>query len=122
MAILPFVALSGCAGSSNGQSFSVYFQPYSANLDQQALTSIQAATDFANANPTLPVALAGYAAPPDPNQDVEGLSANRAAAVKQTLINDGVRADRVTTVANGITDPKSLPTVAVRRVDITIGR
>jgi hypothetical protein len=68
------------------------------------------------------ISLSGCAAPPDPNMDVDGLSAQRAEAVKQALTAEGVDATRITTAADGITDPKTLPTLAGRRVDITIGQ
>jgi hypothetical protein len=38
------------------------------------------------------------------------------------LIGNGIKPDRITTVANGITDPKNLPNISVRRVDISVGR
>jgi outer membrane protein OmpA-like peptidoglycan-associated protein len=100
----------------------VYFEPYSASLDPRALQTIQAAGTFAKYRPWLPVAVVGYSAPPDPQHDVDGLSAQRAEAVKQVLIGDGLSPARITTRANGITDPKNLPTVGVRRVDIDIGQ
>jgi len=116
---LLFVALGACSWLSNPQEFSVYFEPYSSELDPQARQTIQDAASFARAHGWLPVEIAGFAAPPDPKRDVDGLSAQRAEVVKQLLVNDGVGPNRITTVAYGITDPKNLPSVAVRRVDIT---
>jgi outer membrane protein OmpA-like peptidoglycan-associated protein len=121
-AMLAIAAIGGCSATPATQKFSVFFEPYSAALDPQALASIRSAADFASANPALPVTVAGFSAPPDPKLDVDGLSAQRAAAVKQRLISDGVRPDRIATAANGITDPKNLPNVSVRRVDISVGR
>lgn len=121
MTILSVMALCGCS-SAETQSFSVYFQPYSAALDQQALATVADAADFARSNQRLPVVVTGYSAPPDPKRDIEGLSAMRADAVKQALAADGVGPERITTVASGETDPKPLPNVAVRRVDIAVGR
>lgn len=112
--------LGGCAylfGSP--QNYSVFFQPYSAALDTQANQTIQAAAEHAMDNARLHVVVQGYAAPPDPGKDVDGLSADRAEVVKRALIADGVPADRIMTQANGVTDPKTLPSIAVRRVDIT---
>jgi outer membrane protein OmpA-like peptidoglycan-associated protein len=119
--ILLLAALGGCSWFSASQTFSIYFQPYSAELDQSAQETIHAAADFARAHPLQPVSVNGYSAPPDPKLDVEGLSAKRADAVKQVLISDGVGPGRITIEANGITDPKTFPTVAVRRVDINVG-
>jgi outer membrane protein OmpA-like peptidoglycan-associated protein len=121
-AMLVIAAVGGCSPIPGTQKFSVFFEPYSAALDPQARDTIHSAADFASANPALPVAVAGFAAPPDPKLDVDGLSAQRAAAVKQLLIGNGIKPDRITTVANGITDPKNLPNISVRRVDISVGR
>jgi len=121
---LPFLclfALGGCAWFSDSQTFSVYFEPYSSDLDQQAQATIRSAASFARSHPLQMVSVAGFSAPPDPKRDVDGLSAKRADVVKQALVDDGLAEQRVMTVANGITDPKSLPTLAVRRVDISIG-
>jgi outer membrane protein OmpA-like peptidoglycan-associated protein len=63
----------------------------------------------------------GFSAPPDPKQDIEGLSDQRAEAVKQGLIAAGISPNRIVTVGNGVTDPKNMPTVSVRRVDIGVG-
>lgn len=115
-------ALAGCAGAPERQRFSVFFQPYSAGLDQQANETVKAAAQFAQSHRGLPVALAGYSAPPDPNRDVDGLSAQRADVVKQALVASGVEPSRISTDAKGITDPKELPQVAVRRVDIMVGQ
>jgi outer membrane protein OmpA-like peptidoglycan-associated protein len=121
-AVVLLAVLGGCSSLSGSQKYSVYFEPYSAELDRQGHETIDAAAKFAQAHPLQPVEVDGFAAPPDPQRDVDGLSAQRAAAVKRALVSDGVSAERITTVANGITDPKSLPTVAVRRVDIGVGQ
>jgi OOP family OmpA-OmpF porin len=122
MTILLLSALGGCSWMADTRTFSVYFEPYSSVLDQQARETISNAADFARAHPLQPVAVAGFAAPPDPKRDVEGLSAQRAEVVKQALVTDGLSPNRIITAANGITDPKDLPSIAVRRVDITVGR
>ncbi len=118
---LLLAALGACSSSTEARKFSVYFQPYSADLDQQARETVDSAAVFARDHPLQPIAIAGFSAPPDPKLDVDGLSAKRADTVKQALLSDGVGSQRITTAANGITDPQTLPTVAVRRVDISIG-
>ena len=115
------MSLTGCSWFTGSRKFSVYFPPYSAELDQQALETIHAAAHFAQAHPLQPVSVDGFAAPPDPKQDVPGLSAQRADTVKQALLGDGVLPLRITTSANGVVNPKTLPSLAVRRVDITVG-
>jgi len=116
------VGLGGCAWLSDSQKFSVYFEPYSAVLNQQSHDTIKAAAKFAQSHALQPIAIDGFSAPPDPKRDVEGLSAQRAETVKQALIDDGVDPNRIVTAANGIVDPKILPDVAVRRVDINVGK
>jgi outer membrane protein OmpA-like peptidoglycan-associated protein len=120
--ILLLGGLTACTAQPDSQKYSVYFQPYSAELDHQARETVHAAADFAQAHRLLPVAVTGYSAPPDPDRDVPGLSADRAAAVTQILASEGVEPARVRTSGNGIVDPKALPTVSVRRVDILVGR
>jgi outer membrane protein OmpA-like peptidoglycan-associated protein len=122
MTVLLLAAVGGCAWLTGSQNYSVYFQPYSAELDPQAHATIHAAADFASSHKLQPIALNGFSAPPDPNQDIEGLSAQRAEAVKQALVAEGISPLRITTAANGIVDPKALPNLAVRRVDITVGQ
>jgi OOP family OmpA-OmpF porin len=120
--ILLLVVLGGCSWLSDSRKYSVYFEPYSAALDQQGRETIDAVASFARSHPLQPIAVDGFAAPPDPKRDVDGLSAQRAEAVKQALVSEGVSPGRITTVANGVIDPKSLPSVAVRRVDIGVGQ
>ncbi len=113
--------LAGCGWLSDSQKFSVYFQPYSAGLDKQALESVHAAASFARAHPLQMVTVDGYAAPPDPKTDADVLSAQRATNVKQVLVGDGVGPQRIKTAANGVINPQPLPSLAVRRVDISFG-
>lgn len=123
--LLLLAALAGCARLSGGPastSFSVYFPPYSAELDQDAQTAIHSAAGFAKSRPSEPVILVGYSAPPDPGKDVPGLSEKRAEAVKAVLVSDGVNPNRISAIAKGITDPKAnMPDLSVRRVDISVG-
>jgi|SRR4051794_26520991 len=121
-AVLVLAALSGCAWLSGPQRYSVFFQPYSAELGDQASTTVHAAADFAKAHPALPIVVKGFSAPPDPKLDVDGLSDQRAENVKRMLIADGITPNRIATTGAGITDPENLPTVSVRRVDISVGR
>jgi OOP family OmpA-OmpF porin len=122
MTILLLATLGGCGLFGNTGKYRVYFEPYSADLDSQATSTIHSAVAFAKAHPALPITVAGYSAPPDPKLDVQGLSDKRADAVKQGLIAEGITPNRIATVGNGITDPQTLPEVAVRRVDIGIGQ
>ena len=122
MAIVLLASLGGCAWLSDSRKFSVYFESDSVVLSQQSRDTIEAVAKFARAHPLQPIAVHGFEAPPDPRHDVEGLSAHRAETVKQALITGGVDPNRVTATANGVIDPKALPEVAVRRVDIDVGK
>ncbi len=115
------LTLGGCSLFTDRPHYSIYFQPYSAALDDQTRATIHNAADYAKAHPNQPVFLTGYAAPPDPGKDVDGLSAQRADVVGKALTGDGISADRIFTRANGVTDPGVMPDVAVRRVDIRFG-
>jgi OmpA-OmpF porin, OOP family len=118
---LLLIPLAGCGWFGGSGKYSVYFQPYSADLDSQATETIHSASTYARAHPAVPIVVTGYSAPPDPKLDVDGLSDKRADAVKQGLIADGITPNRISTVGNGITDPGTMPSVAVRRVDIGVG-
>jgi outer membrane protein OmpA-like peptidoglycan-associated protein len=118
---LLLVTLSSCSWLSETQQYSVFFEPYSSDLDGQATETIQSAAIFAKAHSFQPIIVSGFSAPPDPKRDIEGLSARRAENVKQMLIADGIAPDRIKTTANGVTDPNGLPALAVRRVDVTVG-
>jgi outer membrane protein OmpA-like peptidoglycan-associated protein len=122
--LLLLAALGGCASlfGERTRSYSVFFQPYSSELDDVARAAVHDAASFARSRPLQPIALVGYSAPPDPAKDVDGLSAQRAEVVKQALISDGVSLGRISTQANGVTDPAGKPNLAVRRVDINVGQ
>jgi outer membrane protein OmpA-like peptidoglycan-associated protein len=120
--IVAIASLSGCAWLTGSNEYRVYFQSNSTDTDTQAIRTIRAAADFAQAHPLQPVTVTGYSAPPDPNLNIDNLSGKRADKVTQMLVDEGVRPERITTGANGVTDPKTLPELAVRRVDVSIGK
>ena len=121
MAILLLAAVAGCSWFSDTRKYSVYFEPYSADLNQQAHATITAAAVYAQSHPVLPITIAGFSAPADPRRDVDGLSVQRADVVKQALVGGGIDANRIAATANGTIDPGTLPSLAVRRVDIAVG-
>jgi outer membrane protein OmpA-like peptidoglycan-associated protein len=122
MTILLLAVLGGCSWLSDSRKFSVYFEPSSAKFDQQSRATMDAAAKFAQAHPMQSIKVDGFAAPADSKHDIDGLSAQRAEAVKQALVDGGIYPARITTAASGVVDPKSLPSVAVRRVDISVGQ
>ena len=119
--VLPVLALSGCSALfGQGQTkYSIYFEPNSVALDQQAQQTARAAAQFARANPQAKLSLSGYSERADPARNIDGLSDERAIVVKRTLVSNGVKPERIVTEGYGETDPKTLPSVAVRRVDIS---
>src|ERR1700744_1219035 len=106
--LLLLAALGGCAPlfGDRTRNYSVYFQPYSSELDEHARQTVLDAAAFAQLRPLQPVSLVGYSAPPDPSKDVDGLSARRAEVVKGALVRNGVRVGRISVTANGVTDPQ----------------
>ncbi|HVZ09275.1 OmpA family protein [Rhodopila sp.] len=121
--VLP-VMLGACAQlfGPPTANFPVFFQPYSAQLDQPAQEAIQNAATFAKRHPLQPVILVGYSAPPDPGRDVAGLSEQRAAAVQTVLVNEGVSPNRISVIAKGSVEPEGgRQEISVRRVDINVG-
>jgi outer membrane protein OmpA-like peptidoglycan-associated protein len=119
--LLLLLAVAGCTWLTGSQKYSVYFQALSAQLDQQGLETIHAAAKFARAHPFQPVEVDGVSAPTDPKRDAGRLAAQRAEAVRQVLVSEGIDEQRIKTTADGIVDLKNLPSVAVRRVDISVG-
>jgi len=118
------MTLAGCASifGNDRRQYSIFFPAYSTELDAQAQRTAREAAQFAKTNPNVSVTVAGYSAPADPARDVDGLSSDRAQAVKAALITDGIDPQRIDARANGMIDPKTLPSIAVRRVDITFAR
>ena len=121
IALASIVVLAGCESPSNTRNYSIYFQPYSAELDQQARESTETAALYARANASLPISVIGFSAPADPGRDVDGLSAQRAEAITQALTAEGVSANRISVSSSSAIDPLPMAMVAVRRVDISIG-
>jgi hypothetical protein len=111
--------IGGC--TSSPQTYSVYFQSYSTELDPQARQTVQEAADFGRARSWLPIQVIGYAAPADPRPNLDALSAQRAAVVKQLLVDDGIGPNRISVAGDGVIDPRPLPPLSVRRVDISFG-
>jgi outer membrane protein OmpA-like peptidoglycan-associated protein len=122
--LLLLTSLGACANlfGDTKRHYSIYFQPYASDLDEQARATVLDAAAFAQGHPLQPIALTGYSAPPDPAKGIDGLSAQRAEVVKQALVSNGISPGRISIEANGTTDPAGAPNVAVRRVDINVGR
>ena len=75
-----------------------------------------------NGNDPGPVVAKLAAGSANDTYDVGGLQGgSEKELAKQGLIAAGISPNRIVTVGNGVTDPKSMPSVSVRRVDINVG-
>ncbi|HBK08550.1 MAG TPA: hypothetical protein DDZ81_22315 [Acetobacteraceae bacterium] len=117
--LLLFTVLSGCV-SEHGQTFSVFFQPYSADLDPRAQVTVHAAAAFAKAHPLMPLSIPGYSRRPYPG-NLPDLRQQRVAVVLRTLTKEGVDRWRIGVLGEGLLYPDGVPGLEMERVDINIG-
>lgn len=112
---------SACAlFEPSGPHYAVFFSERSAQLDRAARGVIAQAAERAREAPGVPVSVVGYTdSAGSPEADVV-LSRERAQAVADALIADGVEASRLVRAGRGQTNED--PGVASRRVDITVPR
>jgi len=98
--------------------YAVYFTQWSAMLDQDALTVINAAASWAQENPTTPVVLAEYLDPAGP-QAIADLSRLRAQLITEKLTAAGVGADRITRAQRDIDEASGMSQES-QRIDIVV--
>jgi hypothetical protein len=98
--------------------YPVFFTQWSAMLDQDALTVINAAAAWAQENPTTPVVLAEYVDPAGP-QAIADLSRLRAQLIEDKLAGAGIRRDRITHTQRGINEAEGMSQES-QRVDIIV--
>ena len=98
----------------------VFFGSWSAKLDDSAMRAIQGAADWAKQHPDRPLAVIGYASTVGGAQANDDLSKLRAQVVSDTLVADGVPADRIRRRAMGAVD-YALDPQETRRVEIALG-
>lgn len=108
------------ASPAGGQKFVVFFQEWSANIDDSASGAIQSAADYAVKNAGQPVLVSGFADMTGSAQANIDLSQTRSQVVYDLLVKDGVPASRIQRASHGSTD-FSLSSLESRRVDITVG-
>ena len=115
------LAIGACAAPPPAsQVLVVYFQEWSADLDDSAQAIVKSAATWANSNPAAPVAVIGYADPEGSPQANRDISRTRARVVADTLIADGVAKQRVTVTAHGAID-FAMSSQESRRVTISLG-
>lgn len=98
----------------------VFFQSWSAKLDDAAMRSIQSAADWAKQHPQASLVVVGYASTVGSVSANKDLSRLRAQIVSDTLVTDGVPAERIHHRALGPMD-YALDPQETRRVEISLG-
>lgn len=120
----PVLLIAGCmppAPSNLAQTSVVFFVADSAGLDDPALATIRQAAAIANANPSAPVQVRGFAAPDTGTAEFNrALAQARAQNVADALVSAGVPKGRIQIASRGAVSFSLMPTES-RRVDIVIG-
>ncbi len=113
-------ALGACAAPQHSaQRYPVFFQEWSAALDDSAKTTVAQAASWAKDNPTAEVHVVGYADPVGSPQANLDLSRTRAQVVADGLAADGVAADRIRIDGRGSVD-YAMDAQESRRVTISL--
>ncbi len=123
LSLLPaalLLMLSAAALAAGPRHIVVFFGSWSARLDDPAMKAIQGAADWAKQHPDKPLTVIGYASTVGGSQANEDLSKLRAQIVSDTLVADGVPADRIRRRALGAVD-YTLDPQETRRVEIALG-
>jgi outer membrane protein OmpA-like peptidoglycan-associated protein len=123
------LAISGCTdlGMDGGvpvqptPATPVFFQPFSAALDQPALATIATAAKIANQEPDARVVVIGAADSVGSAAANKYLSKTRAQVVADQLVSDGVDASRIHTHGAGEVGGPANTAQASRRALIEIG-
>jgi cytochrome c oxidase subunit 2 len=111
---------TGCAAwQGPSQKFVVFFQQWSAALDDPAFETVRAAANWANAHPNASIVVNGYADPTGSQQANIDMSRTRAQLVVDQLVRDGVPRPRIRLAAHGPTD-FTLSALESRRVEIVV--
>jgi outer membrane protein OmpA-like peptidoglycan-associated protein len=121
-AIALLLTLAACAPPQDSATrrMPVFFQEWSANLDQEATDTVNAAASVVKEHPGWPVSVIGFADPegsPQANRDISQL---RAQVVTDALVKAGVPAAQITRSARGATAYVSM-SLESRRVEIVVG-
>lgn len=98
--------------------YAVFFTQWSAMLDQDALTVINAAATWARQNPTTPVLLAEYLDPEGP-QAIADLSRLRTQLIADRLVAAGIARERLTYTKRVIDEAAGMSQES-QRVDIVV--
>ncbi|MGH7211101.1 MAG: OmpA family protein [Acetobacteraceae bacterium] len=112
---------AGRAVAQPAPTFVVYFQEWSAALDDSAQGVITHAADFARSHPTVRVAVTGFADTTGSQKANALLSELRAQMVVDQLTADGIAADRIKDTGKGSV-PAAFNKQEARRVQVTFSQ
>ena len=118
--LLTMAALGANAADPPTQKFVVFFQEWSAAIDEPAQTVVKQAAAFAKANAGKPVRVNGFADPTGSKQANTLMSDLRAQVVADLLVSDGVDAKRIRQRGRGPVQ-FALSSQESRRVEISVG-
>ncbi|MBS0561629.1 MAG: OmpA family protein [Proteobacteria bacterium] len=107
------------AADAPAQRFVVYFQEWSAAMDDSALGAIGKAAEFAKAHPAGKVTVTGFADPTGSRKANVLMSQLRAQVVADQLAQDGVPAQHISQGARGSVQ-FALSSQESRRVEIAV--
>jgi len=115
--------LAGCAKPTPpaSQTYLIFFEKWSAQLDDGAQSTISSAAGLAKRQSSAPVTVLGYADPEGSPQANREVSALRAQMVVDGLVAAGVPRDRILRRAVGSVE-YSADSIEARRVEIDIGK
>lgn len=116
------LALGGCTRLFGPEvpRYVIFFEPFSANLDDTARDSIKAAAAHAKAHPEARIYVSGYASADNDPQANRSLSVTRARVVAMALQENGIDRSRLRPKGEGQVEV-ALDPVEGRRVEISIG-
>lgn len=97
----------------------VFFQEWSADMDQEAKDAVAAASAVVKRHPGVPVTVIGYADPEGSSQANRDISRLRAQVVVDALVKDGVPAAQITRQSKGATAFVAT-SLESRRVEIVV--
>lgn len=118
--LLCFALARADAAEPPAQKFVVFFQEWSARLDDSALAVISRAGDYAKVNPGVAVHVEGFADPTGSRKANALLTDLRAQVVMDQLQADGVPAVRIQGRGHGAVH-FALSSQESRRVEISLG-
>lgn len=116
----PAAALRAQSTAPHGaeRAFLVFFEAWSAAIDETARAGIARVAQMALADPRVGVLVIGFASPPGSSEANDLLARLRARVVADALIEGGVAAERIRIVARGATP--GFESLESRRVEVRI--